>query len=33
LATTPLALGLRVLLSVFYQAPEPTLTLGSLPAA
>jgi hypothetical protein len=33
LATTPLAFGLRVLLSVLHQAPEPTLPFGSLPAA
>jgi len=33
LATTALAFSLRVLLSVLYQAPEPTLTFGSLPAA
>jgi hypothetical protein len=33
LATTALAFGLGVFLSVFHLAPEPTLTFGILPAA
>jgi len=32
LATTALALGLGVFLSVLHLAPEPTLTFGILPA-
>jgi len=33
LATTALAFGIRVFLSVLHLAPEPTLTFGILPAA